>query len=271
MLVLCTGAGGYIGKYLTKFLRKSNKILPIFSHNCKIPNVLKCDLNEFTETEKLLEFKFDAIVHMACEVPLINGKKDSQQLGDNNKNIDKNIVYIARKKNVKLIYFSTCSLYDKKCDKMKNERSTVVIDSFYKESKKCGEDLVLSYEKGIVLRISSPYALYYLPNNIISIFFKQAKINKKIIVWGTGKREQDFVNLYDCARWIKYILTESVYGLFNMCSGFTVQTYELAQYIANMYNADISFNKKKDEQMQLARYDNRKLISETKIYSCSIC
>jgi len=266
MKILVTGAGGYVGTYIGKHLSAIHDVISVCSENHIGNDLVQCDLSARSSINYLKKFDFDVIVHMAAQVPLLHGKQDSLELNIINKNIDENILALAYEKNVLIIYFSTCGLYDEQDPNLKNEEYNLKKNGYYLESKFLGEKLILGYEKGCVLRISSPYEFLYFPENILSKFYQQATKDRVIKIWGKGQREQDFVNLEDCLFWINSIAEEKITGVYNATSGHAVTTYQLAKHIIGSSDISLVFETLRDEQNQFTRYDNNKIIQVTNHY-----
>ena len=165
-----------------------------------------------------------------------------------------------------LVYFSTCGLYNKNSAFIHSENSQVMDSCYYKKSKKHGEQIMMNYGKTFIIRVSSPYSLTMFPDTVLSHFISQAKNKKEISIWGKGQREQDFVQLEDLLEWIKIAYSKKIYGTFNACSNFTINTFQLASYIAKKYDAKLNIMQNMNERMQFARYDNLKITAATGHY-----
>jgi dTDP-4-dehydrorhamnose reductase len=168
MKILITGAGGYIGEYLSKMLvRDGYEVFPVFSARSKVDGGLKLDLTLKESIKKLVEFDFDVMLHTAAKVPGINGVLDNKTLEQNNILMDRNITKLAKKKGAFVIYLSTCGLYKWDLPDIKDEMSDLNPLTPYYNSKLIGEKTIRDCDKSCVLRLSSPYEISNLPNNVL--------------------------------------------------------------------------------------------------------
>lgn len=136
---------------------------------------------------------------------------------------------------------------------MKDAESMNISD-FYTMSKIGGEHFCKMMEKyGIQaasFRISSPYGEYYHANNVITSFVDKAIKNEDIEVFGTGKREQNFIYAQDIVNAIELFDRNSISGNYDIVSERNNSMLELAEVILKIIRpkSNLIINQKPDPQ-----------------------
>ena len=167
--ILITGASGYIGSCLSKFLNKNcivalidKKKQPIWCTNKK--TFFKCDILDKKKIHKVFQItKPNIVVHLAAQ-STVDEKISLSEYYSNNVIGTSNLIKVMKKNNVrKIIFSSTAAVYKKKNKKI-SEKDTVKPLSKYGKTKFSAEKLIQK-EKSI--------------NSIILRFFNVCSALKK--------------------------------------------------------------------------------------------
>src|SRR3990167_6164081 len=156
--VFITGASGLLGSQLVQtFKNQGYEVLAIFHQNPELIgsdiNKIQCDISSEEAALSLKEYiKFPSlIVHCAAITNVDLCEKDKELCKAINIDGTKNICELARQTKSRLIYISTSSVFDGKKGNYKELDKTNPIN-YYNFSKVQGENHVLEYEKGLVVR-----------------------------------------------------------------------------------------------------------------------
>ena len=195
--VFITGASGLLGSQLVQtFKNQGYEVLAIFHQNPELIgsdiNKIQCDISSEEAALSLKEYiKFPSlIVHCAAITNVDLCEKDKELCKAINIDGTKNICELARQTKSRLIYISTSSVFDGREGNYKESDKTNPIN-YYNFSKVQGENHILEYEKGLVVR-TTPLGIHFkgrkpasflewlvdsFKNNLNINLFTDAKIN----------------------------------------------------------------------------------------------
>lgn len=228
--ILVTGAMGLVGAEICSYLReKGHDVVGTVSQkhqensrnmwlDLSVPGL---DLSDSFHG-------IEGIVHTAAVVPNRKSNPNDERNKKRTMNIDQNIVRFCTAEDIPVVYISSCGMYDLKDTNEKNENSPLSEVSLYHSAKIIGESLFLGTGRAIVGRISSPYGLKISDEAVLKIFLSRAFNQDVITVWGTGQREQDFINIRDISCFVEKALFSGHSGVFNVCSGAQITMADLA-------------------------------------------
>ncbi len=156
--VLITGASGLLGLELIRCAKKSGyNVVGTYNTNPDLTDKnfknLKCDIGD-AKAVNLLDKKvgkIDIIFHCASMTNIDKCDKNREASWQANVVGTRNIVELSKKHGSKLIYISTGSVFSGEKGNYK-EDDTPDPKNFYSWTKLLGEEAVLAYEKGIVVR-----------------------------------------------------------------------------------------------------------------------
>jgi UDP-glucose 4-epimerase len=269
-IILITGAGGFVGSHLAKALSKDHDVICVHSLNSANQRGIRCDLSSPQASKEFDNIEFQTIVHCAAAIPFRRGRLDTEDCRRITENLDTQVFNLAESKGAFVIYISTCSLYDHKSTRIKCETDTLFPHTPYLKAKARGEQLALTYQKSSILRLSSPVSKSRFPPSVVANFFAQARKKRCISVWGTGQREQDFIDLDDLNSWLRHLIFHKSQGIFNASSGFSVTMLLLAQLICQKHiGVSIVLNSHSDD-IAFARFSNSKITGLTGHFPNSI-
>lgn len=233
--IAITGAGGIVGRATRDALaRVGYDVVPIMSpaYRGDERDVVIADLTQtFPDIGK-----FTHLVHLAAALPHDRRYRTDSSSGRLTRSIDQNAFTAARKYSARVIYASTCSLYDPTCPiEKKEEETNLRIDSDYRSSKRHGELDALQMG-GVVLRLAAPYGPGIFLSTVLAKFIEDARSGKSLDVWGGGTREQNFVHSRDIASCIRKICGEQASGIFNIAAQ-PIRMRELGELVVRLCGA----------------------------------
>lgn len=229
MNILITGINGFIGKNIKEKLKDDKRNKYFFGTTSDIKDCVEFKKNYTDIEEKLQNETIECVVHLAAVIPnsFTNVKFDDVFL-PNALMLD-NLYKFSLKNIKKFIYMSSFgSMEDYKNYKIKD---------YYTLSKIYGEHVCSMMEARNIqtasLRIPSPYGPYSNLKSVINIFIENALKNLDINVYGSGKREQNFIYVEDVIKAIElFINTENkISGVYSIVSEKNTSMLDLAQMI----------------------------------------
>ncbi|PIJ63016.1 dTDP-glucose 4,6-dehydratase [Mesotoga sp. H07.pep.5.3] len=224
MKALVTGGAGFIGRWLIKrLLDEGNPVYAIddFSNGRKenIEEFFEEDSFHFSEgdvrnertLEKLFQEKYDIVYHLAAEINVQNSIDNPSQTIERDILGTFNILEHCRKQKTRVVFMSTCMVYDRSYDKSGiTEEHPTKPASPYAAAKLSGEALTLSYFHAYglpttVIRPFNTYGPFQKTNGeggVVAIFVKQALKNEPLRIYGDGTQTRDLLYVEDCVDFI---------------------------------------------------------------------
>jgi UDP-glucose 4-epimerase len=261
--VLLIGASGFIGRAIHKKLMASGvcviapgEINSTGAHG----NRLRIDLSKTDlSLGALASVCPDAIVHAAAAVPH-SSLNDTELNAERTRQIDHNIHHLQRHWNIPCIYLSGCSLYQSRgvarCDEDGELKPPTELTP-YLGAKRDGENLFRTRGDTIIFRLSSPVGAGLSTSTVVYRFIHAARMGNMLHVWGSGMREQDFIDVRDVARLIALCTRRRRFGIFNVATGTPTTMRELAENIVSIFRQGrvIVGQREDPEEGKTARYD----------------
>jgi nucleoside-diphosphate-sugar epimerase len=268
--ILVTGASGIVGRCVVQELRKSGKhVLPIVrSHyhssgeSLFLDKSVALDLGrEDLDLKRWIVGRPQAVVHLAAAVPHSARYPDNEESARLTRTIDANVAEAVCHWDCPVVYMSTCGLYDRKSDRLKSEydETIIKISSPYFAAKYDGERIFGPLPGSTLFRLAVPIGPGLKKGVVLGRFIDAARNGKPISVWGTGRREQNFVDARDVARAVSMALGHRGAGVINLASR-PVTMLELAKTVVEVFGrGDIRLNEQDDAlEHDTARYDIRR-------------
>jgi len=225
MNVLVTGGTGFIGRWVVKRLLQDNHNVWVLDDlsNSRIENIeeLKCHTNfiQFVKGDikdlKILEGIFlndlDICFHLAASINVQDSIDDPKTTFENDTIGTFNILEQCKKHNVKILFMSTCMVYD--CAHNLNgirEIDPIKPGSPYAGAKIAAENMVLSYYyayglPAVIIRPFNTYGPFQKSGGeggVVAIFIKNKLKGKILNIYGDGTQTRDLLYVEDCADFI---------------------------------------------------------------------
>ena len=246
--VLLTGGTGLIGTDVRKKLLSCGYRIYLFTRKKVEEENLIClegDMKNFTDFASLPSC--DVVIHCGGAVRLKPDEDDFETYRLVNMEFSEKLFDWCNRisKKVAVVFFSGFNFLSRPLSDIITEEHDIAPVSIYGMSKYWAETCLFKKAKNyrpVSLRISSPVAFDFdiLHDNVVKKWINSARKEKKIFVFGTGNRTQDFVATQDIAvSVLKIIENNNVDGIYNIASGNQLSMNELAKLIAKHFDADI--------------------------------
>ena len=236
MRILVTGTSGHVGGAIALVLNQCGHDVVGVSRSCNIalpPSIdqhsLDIGTSDFATGLRRIK-PLDAVVHAAAVIDNTVGLPEiirTNCLGT------ARVLETAQELGAtSFIYISSLSVLGKPSHHPITESHSLAPLTPYAVSKLAGEQLVLLMRNSlrtIAFRISSPIGPDLRPGRIFHTFVKNAKGNAPVLVNGTGKRSQDYVDVRDIGRAALQALESDCHGVYNVGAGKMVSNFALAK------------------------------------------
>lgn len=271
MIVLITGAGGFVGSHTLKLLLQKTDIqtVPVFLSEDEIPDWF--DRNQPHEVGNLSDISFckkiidgvEIVIHLAA---VINGDNDS--IFRCNIETFERLLRLSVDNGVqRFIYASSASVYKASPSKI-DEGFEKEPKSFYALSKHIDDCIAnyymsLSKMKIIGLRYFNIFGADNINSrDVVSKFFKKALQNSKIQINGKNT-SRDFIGIDDIANINSFFALKKTIesGFYNIGLGIPQKINSIAQYIISITNSSSEIEVVEDvENNSFSCSNNNKLL-----------
>jgi UDP-glucose 4-epimerase len=254
MRVAVTGAAGFIGRWVVgELLAGGHEVLAI-------DNLVAGDeraLDEFAGRPGLRPFErgdirdaeacrrwlagVDAVAHLAASISVQESIDDPATTFENDVIGTFNVLEAARASGVRVLFMSTCMVYDRADGGGIDESHRTRPASPYAASKLAGEALTLSYHHsyGLPTTVVRPFNTYgpfqrsVGEGGVVAIFTRRSILEEELRVFGDGTQTRDLLYVEDCARFVVAALTSdaAVGRILNAGTGADISVNELAAMI----------------------------------------
>lgn len=247
MKVLVVGGAGYIGGTVVDLLIEDCHDVSVFDNLLfeeRYLKPVKFIHGDITDTDKLVKIanEFDAVVWLAALVGDPACDLDPLQTVWINQIAVRDFCH-SLDAGVKMIFFSTCSVYGIN-EGMLTEESEVNPLSSYARTKYAAEKYVLARD-GIVFRLGTVFGLGDTYSRIrldlvVNVMTMRAYLDKQIVVNG-GDQWRPIISVIDVANFVRRALVKYHSGVYNL--SYTNTTIKaLGTEIAHLTNVNITYN-----------------------------
>ena len=253
-MIVVTGASGVIGRAVMAKLHTDN-----------LPHVAidRVALADCASLDSLITKRPSVVIHLAAVVPQPPAIIDDESNAKRTRIIDTKVLEAAGLWDCHVIYASGCSLFTKAgsdawCeDKIGNEPE---LNSHYLRAKLQGEREFLASGCATVLRISTPIGEGLSAATVLGRFMRAAKVGGKLEVWGSGTREQNYVDVKDLADAFFRAMIIRPTEIINIAADYPCTMIDLAQKVVEVYGrGSVDLISKSDpKDGETARYSNQR-------------
>lgn len=245
MKIIVTGSSGLIGNSIINSLSKDDySILALFHSVEPVINVhknielLKLDLT-CGNLNPLSDFKPDCLIHCAAKIPSNLSTEEFTLTAKINRKIDEAVIGFCRDYNIKLIYFSSISVYENNIPPYRESDFVLPSNDYSIEKLNTELKIADNINDYIIFRVSSPYGEFQKNRNVLKLFVEKAKCHQEIQLYSGGRRQQDFIHVEDISAAIsKAIHLKNINSVFNLAFGKTISMRNLAQIIIASYKSN---------------------------------
>ncbi|KHL94004.1 NAD-dependent dehydratase [Paenibacillus sp. IHB B 3415] len=226
MNILLTGGAGFIGRWVAKQLLSEGHQLWILDD---LSNGQERNLTEFIDHPGLVQFINDSILnenlleelfnrhhfeicyHLGASINVQDSIDDPRVTFNNDTVGTFYILEQCRKHNTKLVFMSTCMVYDRCVDETGiTETHPTKPASPYAGAKVAAENMVLSYYYAyglptVVIRPFNTYGPYQKTGGeggVVAIFINNHLNGRDLNIYGEGTQTRDLLYVEDCARFV---------------------------------------------------------------------
>lgn len=226
MKILLTGGAGFIGRWVAKQLLNEGHQIWILDD---LSNGRKENIKEFIDHPGLVEFIHDSILneerlkelfeknhfelcyHLGASINVQDSIDDPRTTFNNDTIGTFYILEQCRKHNTKVVFMSTCMVYDRCTDETGiNEEHPTKPASPYAGAKVAAENMVLSYYHAyglatVVIRPFNTYGPYQKTGGeggVVAIFINNYLKGVNLNIYGEGTQTRDLLYVEDCARFV---------------------------------------------------------------------
>ncbi len=182
-----------------------------FSHNKYFKHFERGDIRDEVTLESVFKNRFDLCCHLAASINVQDSIDNPRETFENDTLGTFNVLEKCREFGVKMVFMSTCMVYDRaEDDRGIGEGSKVKPASPYAGSKLAGENMVLSYWYAyrlpvVVVRPFNTYGPFQKSGGeggVVAVFIKRALEGLPLKVYGDGTQTRDLLYVEDCARFV---------------------------------------------------------------------
>ncbi len=281
MKVLITGGGGFIGSHLgDAFLARGDEVVALdiapdykVQHNLGKRPRFKYVKGSVFETDLLetLMRKCDLCYHLAAVVGVEHYVGDPFHVLNVNVNGTQNILKVATRNEVKVVFASTSEVYGKSTSVPFREDGDRLLGSTridrwcYSTSKAVGEHFCFAYERlglePVIVRFFNIYGprLDKLDaGRVITIFMGQLLRGEPITVIGDGTQTRSFMYVDDTVAALVKAGTEraAVGGVFNIGTDQEITIRELAETMLRVGGSRAGIKYVKQEEIYGSSYED---------------
>ncbi|MNB89825.1 UDP-glucose 4-epimerase [compost metagenome] len=257
MNILLTGGAGFIGRWVAKKLLDEGHRLWILDD---LSNGQEENIEEFRSHPGLQQFtkgtildeallndlfeknKFEVCYHLGASINVQDSIDDPKTTFSNDTVGTFIILEQCRKHKTKVVFMSTCMVYDRCSDKEGiTELHPTKPASPYAGAKVAAENMVLSYYYAyglptVVIRPFNTYGPFQKTGGeggVVAIFIKNHLSGKDLNIYGEGTQTRDLLYVEDCARFVVAAgFSEAVNGeIVNAGLGMDISINSLALQI----------------------------------------
>tara|TARA_B100000900_G_scaffold230759_1_gene195957 strand:+ start:5416 stop:6378 length:963 start_codon:yes stop_codon:yes gene_type:complete len=293
MQILITGAAGFIGFNLSKYLSKKNiKVFGIDNINNYYSRSLKLDrikeLKKFKKfnfkkidirSEKKLSIflkkkKIDVIIHLAAQAGVRYSLVNPTEFVQNNILGFYNVVNIAQKNNIKKIFYaSSSSVYGDSNNFPLKENQIINPKNIYSLSKKNNEEMAEIFSKQfniklIGLRFFTIYGEWGRPDMFLMKYLTSSfDRTKKFYLNNFGNHTRDFTYILDACEIIEKLIfskkKQMKHQIFNICSNNPIKMLNIINEINRLTAKKPKIYKRRLQEADVIKThgSNKKILS----------
>lgn len=250
--ILVTGASGYIGQHLLKYLRDGGFQVRGLTRGAKPPSLegiewYPGDVTELTEVSQAIE-KCDGVIHLAC-IPLAQSQQNPFEAFQVNGLGTLNVMEAAYQAGkIPVIYTSTAQVYGRVKRLPLREDDELKGTSPYAYSKTWGELACQAYAQRFevpvtILRLFNVYGLAADGQErptVETIFIKKLLAGVPPVIKGSPDEGRDFIHVDDVVQGIYLALNQRLSGeIINLGSGSLITLYELVYLLMRLLNLNL--------------------------------
>lgn len=233
MKILITGANGYVGGGLLRYLSQENNIfVPTgFGVDAKAGGIYNLDLTDFASTNSYIErIKPEIIIHLAGNKDVFKCESDEKLSRKINYDVSENIIKLCASLKTRLIYLSTDYVFGGAGAPF-NESARTTPDTQYGKDKLATEDLIrVKLEDYAIIRSAG---IFGLGNDFVEVVIRQLRAGRLFNAYTNLKNSPTFIK--DLAAMFNIIIEKRLLGIFHCAGSESISRYDFALKIAKAF------------------------------------
>ena len=293
MQILITGAAGFIGFNLSKYLLKKNiKVFGIDNINSYYSRSLKLD--RIKELKKFKKFSFgkidirseknlfiflkkkkiDIIIHLAAQAGVRYSLLNPTEFVQNNILGFYNVINLAKKNNIKKIFYaSSSSVYGDSNNFPLKENQIINPKNIYSLSKKNNEEMAEIFSKQfsiklVGLRFFTIYGEWGRPDMFLMKYLTSSfDRNKKFYLNNFGNHTRDFTYILDACEIIEKLIfskkKQMKHQIYNICSNNPIKLLDIIKELNRLTTKKPKIYKRRLQEADVIKThgSNKKILS----------
>ena len=293
MQILITGAAGFIGFNLSKYLLKKNiKVFGIDNINSYYSRSLKLD--RIKELKKFKKFNFkkidirseknlfiflkkkkiDIIIHLAAQAGVRYSLLNPTEFVQNNILGFYNVINLAKKNNIKKIFYaSSSSVYGDSNNFPLKENQIINPKNIYSLSKKNNEEMAEIFSKQfsiklVGLRFFTIYGEWGRPDMFLMKYLTSSfDRNKKFYLNNFGNHTRDFTYILDACEIIEKLIfskkKQMKHQIYNICSNNPIKLLDIIKELNRLTTKKPKIYKRRLQEADVIKThgSNKKILS----------
>ncbi|MHB8565675.1 MAG: NAD-dependent epimerase/dehydratase family protein [Nitrososphaerales archaeon] len=228
MKAFITGHTGFIGSNLVSHLESMGSEV----HGCS--RRTGCDVNDREVLAKRVASS-DIVYHLAAEAKPAESVLTPWDTFETNTRMTTNVALACRDANIPMVFVSSCEIYGD-CKTPISEGTQIAPTNPYSASKAACDRLLYSFYRAYgldvkIVRLFNPYGPHQQLNKIIPTFFRQAKKNLGLTVYGDGNDTRDYVFVDDIVQGLWAARELPAGEAVNLATGIKTRTIDMANTI----------------------------------------
>ena len=263
MKIFITGGGGFVGRYLAKYLLEKKFEVTIFDDlsNCtqemigSIGNVnfVKGDIRDYELLKKSMR-NHELVIHLAAKTSVSDSNENQENVIDVNVKGSHNVLKSCNNCNIsKIIIISSAAVYGDGLESKPHDEDTSTNPvSVYGKSKLEMENTVKEFSRtsnldSIIFRLFNVYGEGQSDAyaGVIKKFVNCAVQNKPVLIYGKGDQTRDFIHVNDVIEYIVRAIKNIEWKkgeIYNIGTGKSISIKQLAIDIFSIFEKNLIIN-----------------------------